>query len=142
MTIHKAKGLEFDTVIVPGLGRAERMDDSPLVLFHEWGDQGEVERLLAPIPEAGGSDPLYEDLRKIENRKSNLERIRLLYVAATRAKKRLHLLGQAKIKKNGEPSPDGRSMLADLWPALSDAERATFVRPNHAAGLPAVGRAA
>jgi len=140
MTIHKAKGLEFDTVMVPGLGRAERTDDSPLVLFHEWDEADEVERLLAPIPETGGSDLLYEYLRKIENRKSNLERIRLLYVAATRAKKRLHLLGQAKIKKNGEPSPDGRSMLADLWPALSDAERAGFVGLSDAAGPPAATR--
>ncbi|HEV2199836.1 MAG TPA: UvrD-helicase domain-containing protein [Bryobacteraceae bacterium] len=140
MTIHKAKGLEFDIVIVPGLGRAERTDDSPLVLFHEWADNGEVERLLAPFPETGGSDPLYECLRRIEHRKSNLERVRLLYVAATRARKRLHLLGQAKLKKNGDPAPDGRSMLADLWPALSDAERATFVRSSDGNGPPAAAR--
>ena len=134
MTIHKAKGLEFDTVIVAGLGRPEKMDDTQLVLFHEWGEAGgdeadEVERLIAPMPEPGGSDALYEYLRKIESRKSSLERVRLLYVAATRAKKNLHLLGQVKLKTNGEASADPKSMLAELWGALTEEERASFTRP-------------
>jgi ATP-dependent exoDNAse (exonuclease V) beta subunit len=134
MTIHKAKGLEFDTVIVAGLGRPDKMDDAQLVLFHEWGgrDWGEdhaVERLIAPMPEPGGSDPLYEYLKKIESRKSALERVRLLYVAATRARKNLHMLGQATIKKNGETKPEPKSMLADLWGALTEEERASFARP-------------
>jgi len=136
MTIHKAKGLEFDTVIVAGLGRPDKMDDAPLVLFHEWGDENEVERLLAPIPEPGSKDPLYDYLREIESRKNSLERVRLLYVAATRARKNLHLLGQAKPKKSGEPSPDGRSMLGDLWPALTDEERASFAKPSDAEAAP------
>ena len=42
MTIHKAKGLEFDTVIVPGLGRHSKLDDKPLVLFHEWRERATV----------------------------------------------------------------------------------------------------
>jgi ATP-dependent exoDNAse (exonuclease V) beta subunit len=131
MTIHKAKGLEFDTVIVAGLGRLERLDDRPLVLFHEWGDADRVERLIAPIPEQSGpesaaKDELYDYLRKIESRKSNLERVRLLYVAATRARKNLYLLGHAKTKSNGELFADGRSMLGDLWRALTEEERASF----------------
>ena len=134
MTIHKVKGMEFDTVIVAGLGRPDKMDDARLVLFHEWGDsdmgQGQdVERLIAPMPEPGGTDPLYDYLRKVESRKSSLERVRLLYVAATRAKKNLHLLGQAKLKKNGEVSAETRSMLGDLWPALTEEERASFSQP-------------
>jgi ATP-dependent exoDNAse (exonuclease V) beta subunit len=128
MTIHKAKGLEFDTVIVPGLGRTDRSDDSALVLFHEWGEGRDVERLIAPIQESGGSNPLYEFLRKMEGRKNDLERVRLLYVAATRAKKSLHLLGQAKAKNNGEPSPARRSMLGDVWPVLFDEERERFTQ--------------
>lgn len=136
MTIHKAKGLEFDTVIVPGLGRQEPIDDPQLFLFHEWpSDEGE-QRLIAPIP-AGkpNDDPLYEYLQEIEKRKNRLERVRQLYVAATRAKKRLHLLGSAKLNKDG--SPGSNTMLSDLWPALTEEERERFRRSASQAESPA-----
>src|SRR5258706_10891958 len=35
MTIHKAKGLEFDTVIIPGLDRVPRQGDQPLFQWKE-----------------------------------------------------------------------------------------------------------
>ena len=129
MTIHGAKGLEFDTVIVPGLGRGEPVDDPPLFLFHEWQtEEGAVERLLAPIQETGAeADPLYDYLQGIEKRKNRLERVRQLYVAATRAKKRLHLLGSAKLTKDGRPWAG--TMLSDLWDALTDEERGRFGFP-------------
>ncbi len=97
MTIHKAKGLEFDTVILPGLGavpRSETMQRLLLWLEH----RGEL--LLAPISESGGDkDPIYRYLASIERRKSDQETARLLYVAATRARRSLHLLGSATAKE-------------------------------------------
>jgi ATP-dependent exoDNAse (exonuclease V) beta subunit len=127
LTIHKAKGLEFDTVIVPGLGRGSKSDDKPLVLFHEWRVETGFECLVAPIDEARAEpDPLYRYLRSLDRRKDDWERGRQLYVAATRAKKRLHLMGH--VGRNGEPAKG--SMLADLWPALSTEERMLFVRNN------------
>jgi ATP-dependent exoDNAse (exonuclease V) beta subunit len=129
MTIHKAKGLEFDTVIVPGLGSREKIDDAQLFLFHEWPSDNGEQRLIAPIPAGEGEkDPLYKYLQEIEKRKNRLERVRQLYVAATRAKKRLHLLGSAKAGKDGEPHPHKGSMLYDLWPALTEEERECFRR--------------
>src|SRR3989441_9737005 len=57
MTIHKAKGLEFDTVIVPGLDRAPGRSDPPLFLWKEVvrpPDKGGTGGLLrAPIKETG-----------------------------------------------------------------------------------------
>jgi ATP-dependent helicase/nuclease subunit A len=128
MTIHKAKGLQFDTVILPGLGRPGRNDDSRLFLFHQWmRPGGTLERLLAPIKETGSNDdPSYRYLQEIENRKAGHERVRQLYVAATRAKRHLHLLAHVKVNAAGELKPDGRSMLSDLWPALTFAERDLF----------------
>ncbi len=127
LTIHKAKGLEFDTVIVPGLGRRPKLDDKPLVLFHEWRVADGFECLVAPIDETRAEpDELYRYLRRLDRRQNDWERTRQLYVAATRAKKRLHLMGH--VGNKGEPAKG--SMLSDLWPALSDDERALFHRDD------------
>jgi ATP-dependent exoDNAse (exonuclease V) beta subunit len=127
MTIHKAKGLEFDTVIVPGLGRLPRIDDPPLILFHEWRSAHGFECLLAPIDETRAEKtPLYAYLRDLEKRKNDLERARQLYVAATRARQRLHLLGQVVLNPTGEPRAHSRSMLADLWGKLTPEQQASY----------------
>ena len=66
MTIHKAKGLEFDTVILPGLGAIPRPEEQRLLLWLE--QNGEL--LLAPISEAGRDpDPIYTYLSHVEERK-------------------------------------------------------------------------
>jgi ATP-dependent helicase/nuclease subunit A len=118
MTIHKAKGLEFDTVILPGLGSVPRGDDQRLLLWLE--HRGQL--LLAPIAESGGDkDPIYQYLAGIERRKSEQETARLLYVAATRARRSLHLLGSVKVKDGGTiAEPDARSFLKLLWPMLAE----------------------
>ena len=122
MTIHKAKGLEFDTVILPGLGRREKLDDEPLFCFDEWQEDGRVERLLAPKPAADeDKNGIYAYLRRIDAEKSRHERVRQFYVAATRAKKRLHLLAQVDPGRDGKPQLQG--MLVDLWPALQEEDR-------------------
>ena len=118
MTIHKAKGLEFDTVILPGLGRLTRHDDPRLLRWLEFMD-GDVPRLLlAPIPQASGdADPLYGYLKGIDWGKRVHENTRLLYVAATRARKSLHLLGHTRLDPEGAglKTPDSRSLLAKIW---------------------------
>jgi ATP-dependent exoDNAse (exonuclease V) beta subunit len=127
LTIHKAKGLEFDTVIVPGLGRRPKLEDKPLVLFHEWRAADGFECLVAPIDETGAEpDELYRYLRRLDRRQNDWERTRQLYVAATRAKKRLHLMGH--VGNKGEPAKG--SMLLDLWPVLSAEEQALFRRDD------------
>ncbi len=117
MTIHKAKGLEFDTVILPGLGAVPRGDDQRLLLWLE--HRGEL--LLAPIAQSGGDeDPIYRYLASIELRKSDQETARLLYVAATRARRCLHLLGSLKAKEDGTVGePKSRSFLKLLWPVVA-----------------------
>jgi ATP-dependent helicase/nuclease subunit A len=118
MTVHKAKGLEFETVILPGLGSVTRGDDQRLLLWLE--HRGEL--LLAPIAESGGDkDPIYRYLSRIERRKSDQETARLLYVAATRARRNLHLLGEVKTKDDGTVAePDSRSFLKLLWPLVAE----------------------
>lgn len=122
MTIHKAKGLEFDHVILPGLGRSPRTDQRDLLvwLLH-YGTQ-EQGLILAPIPETGGrQSPLYDYINDVDKEKQTFEDGRLLYVAVTRAKKSLHLIGHAGLKENKDGircEPQRRSLLALLWPQV------------------------
>jgi ATP-dependent exoDNAse (exonuclease V) beta subunit len=117
MTMHKAKGLEFDTVILPGLGRAPARGEPALLRWLEYPGCG---LLLAPIaPRDGSSDPVYDAIGRLENDKEALETVRLLYVAATRARHRLHLLGHAETVPGGPPRPVPGALLAKLWPALA-----------------------
>ena len=124
MTIHRAKGLEFDVVILPGLGRSSRAESSALLLWAERATTGEQsDLLLAPIKAKDQEDDqTYRYLRKIEQRKQANEAGRLLYVATTRARQRLHLLGHV-VAKEGEadvlPSPRSGSFLAQLWPVVA-----------------------
>ena len=116
MTIHKAKGLEFDTVILPGLERRTRSNDTQLLLWREWvAAHGRTELLLSPPQRAGGErDATYEHLRREESLKNRLESTRVLYVACTRAVNHLHLL----FSRRRDTAPSGDSLLATLWPAL------------------------
>ncbi len=127
MTIHKAKGLEFDTVIVPGLDRPPRHDDKKLLVWTEQADvdRGGHELLLAPIRETGAdddTDAIYQYITKLDRAKQQHEDVRLLYVAATRAERRLHLLATLTIKeKDGQAemvAPKSASLLGALWPAV------------------------
>ena len=123
LTIHKAKGLEFDTVILPGLGRSSRSDGLQLLLWLERVDQAkQAQLLLAPIKETGTkSDPSYAYVRKIQALKTANESMRLLYVAATRARSQLHLLGHTKIDLESGlvKEPDSRTLLKRFWPAAA-----------------------
>jgi ATP-dependent exoDNAse (exonuclease V) beta subunit len=129
MTIHKAKGLEFDTVILPALERGQKHTETRLLLWHDpAAGSGDEPTILAPAPAtSGGEDSLYPVLQKFERRKDQLEQQRLLYVACTRARKRLHLFGELRPSRaQGQPGvlpPKTNSLLAHLWIAVQqDAE--------------------
>jgi ATP-dependent exoDNAse (exonuclease V) beta subunit len=119
MTIHKAKGLEFDTVILPGLGRGVRSRDRDLLRWLEHTDYG---LLLAPLPPITSEqqEPTYRAIGQVLQEKDDLETLRLLYVSATRAKSRLHLLGHVRLNRDGELKPLAGSLLSVLWPACED----------------------
>jgi len=122
MTIHRAKGLEFDAVILPSLGRARRRGEEPLLSYVEWPDETDGARLLlAPIraPEADDPSVLGAWIRALQGCRVERERVRLLYVAATRARAALYLLGSLEASVPGSlPAPRHGSLLASLWPAI------------------------
>ena len=57
---------------------------------------------------------------------------RLLYVACTRARKSLHLLGHARVVRD-DFKPDARSLLSLLWPAVIDQFALAFDPDAHRA---------
>ncbi|MBS0336532.1 MAG: UvrD-helicase domain-containing protein [Proteobacteria bacterium] len=142
MTMHKAKGLEFDHVILPGLGRVPRGDDKKLFLWIETAARERAGLLLAPIQESGAdTDPIYAWLQRLDAAKAGLEAARLVYVAATRARRRLHLLGDVRVKDGAIRPPAPATLLGKLWPVVADAFEAALQlhRPAHApVGPPAL----
>jgi ATP-dependent exoDNAse (exonuclease V) beta subunit len=123
LTIHKSKGLQFDTVIVPGLERTGGRDSPPLLRWLKVPKHGGHQLLIAPVAATGASEtnPLYQWLGILEREKLLQEKRRLLYVAATRAERSLHLLGSCEVvadKKTGElkvREPDQGTALQLLW---------------------------
>jgi ATP-dependent exoDNAse (exonuclease V) beta subunit len=120
MTIHKAKGLEFDCVIVPGLDRVGPGDDRALLQWLELTDaRGRARRLLAPINASDAEDQIGRYVRDVQKRRDRSESLRLLYVAATRARESLHLMTRIAMDDQRQPrAPQPRSLASLLWPAL------------------------
>ena len=96
MTIHGAKGLEFDVVILPGLNRRTESSRPQLLNWRERviGDRRDL--LMAPMEPVGSNQKngttISRYLNTLAGECATEETKRLLYVAATRAKERLHLV--------------------------------------------------
>lgn len=123
MTIHKAKGLGFDVVIVPALERATPREDSPLVvaLQRNHPESGAPEFLIAPIGEKGSTKhPIYQWIQNQRRQRFAEERKRLFYVACTRARHELHLIGTVPFSDKGLHAPKDGTLLRTAWPALGE----------------------
>ncbi|MBX2823090.1 MAG: UvrD-helicase domain-containing protein, partial [Gammaproteobacteria bacterium] len=120
MTIHKSKGLEFETVLLPSLGRQAGQDMNQLLNWFEFKNaDGDPRLLLAPVPEANldsrFSDPLLKLVRKQQQIKADNELLRLLYVAATRTRTELHLFADTSIRDSELVKPLKNTLLSPLW---------------------------
>ncbi len=92
LTIHQAKGLEFDHVFLPALQKRVGRDEAPLLYTETFYQKGAFHFLLAERQGRGGeASSLYRYLHWLETEKSKYETMRLLYVAMTRAKQSLYL---------------------------------------------------
>ena len=137
MTIHRAKGLEFEIVCVADLGRGPR-GFAPLLRVGRDGRFG----LRLAEPGTGKREPAlyYKELGDEELAFDAQEERRLFYVAMTRARERLVLSGAAKL--DGWASANiGGGPIAWIGPAFvpslssPDARvRLTLVRPDDVDG--------
>ncbi|MFW2178038.1 MULTISPECIES: UvrD-helicase domain-containing protein [unclassified Moraxella] len=111
MTIHQSKGLEFAVVFVVGLSEAiyTKKPNQHLYLYTDTHNQQNSQqnnslltRRLSPTAtswldgDIGGG----QDFDDIENQSLFEERLRLMYVAVTRARERLYIVTQARNSKS------------------------------------------
>ncbi len=122
MTMHKAKGLQFDHVVLFGLGRHAGSSSSEVLSWVELPPvDGRERRILSPIaPRADADrDPVHRYITTLSSDRDRFETGRLLYVACTRARKSLHLVAHARVETTDDgpllKPPDPRSLLALLW---------------------------
>jgi ATP-dependent exoDNAse (exonuclease V) beta subunit len=134
MTIHGAKGLEFEVVIVPDLQASPGRQAPSMLSWLERGlppdfvsDDSEAseivtEFLIAPFAQKGADSGRAKRWVDRERHERELhEACRLLYVAATRAREELHFFARPCYKSvNGAPSElvePRESLLRTAWPA-------------------------
>ena len=103
LTMHGAKGLQWDVVVLPGLGHKGANVDAPLLAFSEVSVVGGAMPLMSAKASTRQKDALYDMINDIEKCKDNNELQRLLYVACTRPETTLHMLGHVSEQK-GEAS--------------------------------------
>ncbi|MDC1513127.1 UvrD-helicase domain-containing protein [Porticoccaceae bacterium] len=123
MTIHKAKGLEFDHVILPGLSRGSGSDKKQLLRWQQHIDEhSDSSLIMAPLgAHDEEDDSVYSYLKREDSLKTRLESTRVLYVAATRAVRRLYLCGTVKQLKSGAWQPTGKTtLLTPIWSSIEE----------------------
>lgn len=124
LTLFKAKGLEWDVVLMPGLHRRPANDTARLLEWMEQIEDPEIPSedfdsiLLAPIKHAADEEEsISKWIRSLRAERDRAEQKRLFYVGCTRARQALHLFGQATIAHTGElNSPYKNSLLHTAWP--------------------------
>tara|TARA_R110002124_G_scaffold128157_19_gene288709 strand:+ start:5714 stop:9037 length:3324 start_codon:yes stop_codon:yes gene_type:complete len=118
MTIHKSKGLEFDTVILPSLERSGGRDDTPLFHWRTINDRFFLVPNLGDDDAQSAESRLFSFInRKVKNdHREELKRV--AYVATTRAKKNLHLLTSKEI--DDYKSGNANSLLGCMIKAIGE----------------------
>jgi exodeoxyribonuclease V beta subunit len=120
-TIHRAKGLEYSIVYCPTLWSVRKWDD-PAVVMSRSGKDGET----LPAPQIDVGSDLLAVRQGQDQKESEAEDRRLLYVALTRAKHQCHIYWMAAA--NSSNSAFGQILLGDLAENASDVELERRIR--------------
>jgi ATP-dependent helicase/nuclease subunit A len=113
MTIHKSKGLEFPVVILANAGSYDRGERNGKPYYRD-PRFGPVISLKSEYDKRKqrGLNYFYERGKELARRQTEAELKRLLYVASTRAMKRLLIFGSVKVpREDPDDSPEEGSLL-------------------------------
>lgn len=109
MTIHKSKGLEFPTVILPALESKMQADTDPIHFNKDIG--------LGIKADIGGElkeSSVFAKIKELNSELDKAEKERQFYVAVTRAQNRLIMSGVVKPAKSGKESTNWFKKLRDI----------------------------
>jgi ATP-dependent helicase/nuclease subunit A len=116
MTMHAAKGLQFPMVIVAGMSGGFRTTSDPVV----WGDDGTMHLNVCAAVQSVD----YSSVSAIEKAHTEAERVRLLYVACTRAESFLAVSGYVGAKGSwGQTLAAGTAGVPNVVPGLIEPVR-------------------
>ena len=116
MTIHAAKGLQFPMVIVAGMSGGFRTDSEPVL----WDADDTLQAYASKTVRTSG----YKDAENLEDAHIQAEKIRLLYVACTRAESHLAVSGYIGARSCwGSILAAGLDGVENLMPELVEARR-------------------
>ena len=128
MTIHKAKGLEFSTVVLADASRAPVLRREPSYLLGETGPAFLLERSM-------GEPLIYKLAKRLDRQQSMAEETRILYVAATRARERLILSGHLSMQRGAYTANGWMKSFLELLNLKPD-ELGANPGQDHIASLP------
>lgn len=121
LTIHKAKGLEFDHVIIPSASRRTRGNDTELLIWHELIDAGSHRHLMLSQYQPSDDNSIYTYIKKRNQRLEAAELKRLLYVAMTRSIKSTTIFCEQKSSKGNKQLVAPQGSFANLLkPTLNE----------------------
>lgn len=113
MTIHAAKGLEFDAVFLPELGGPIVQTPRELLTHRARPDALLDAVSIKPIAAVAGTSPELQQLFRGARSRSLEEALSVLYVAMTRARHWLEMILPAVVK--GQPAATAANLLREIF---------------------------
>ena len=131
MTLHKAKGLEFDFVFIPSAAKSGNAHNSQLMQWSEMKVESSSLSVLATSQEMGlskDSTQYIKFLNRLQSRKEREELVRLGYVGVTRAISQLYITATMAVDQetNQVKSPAKNSLLAVFFKDVKESVELHF----------------